>query len=508
MHYIDSLGTFTGSETDAQGNIYVIGYCNVGSWYHFNNGDSLRIAITNNDTSALSFSFSSDNGFLVKLDSNGHYLWHAVFDDHSSYAQGYPVQGGLPNRIIVKNGEIFITGSFLANLSYVRNDISQRMYTLTNSVYARDNPNRFLVKINPTGSLAWKSYGHYTTTNSTEPADIAAGLNGDIMMVSDFENSVKFYDNDSTLIVNETGVVANNRSFLIRMNSTGHMVWKAKIEHQSGGNFQTQFSHIVTDNTGSAYITGDIDIFSMLVPLQVTNGDGSISISDTLSGFAILKFDINGRYRWSVGSKTAYYGWGKALVYKAGQLYAAGNVSNNGQNLSNFTFTSTNGVNYTGNFFQTELFIVNYDTAGVLKKVAKSGDNGYGQLEPHGLVLDSANNYIITGITDYTSDTTNVVFNQSFPVRGVDVFFAKISSDFCINCDIATWTGAVSSAWNNPQNWLCNVVPIASTPVTIPAGTNYSAIITSGQSFSVWSLDIQPAATMTVQAGATFNVLH
>ncbi len=508
MHYIDTLGTITGSETDTQGSIYAIGYCHIRSWYHFNNGDSLQIAMTNADSVAPSYT-SSTNGFLVKLDSTGRYLWHAVFDDHSSTNIGYPVQGGLPNRVIVKNGEIFITGSFLANLSYVRNDSSERMYSLANSTSALYNQNKFLVKIKADGFLGWKSYGHYNTTNTTQPADIAAGLNGDIMYVSDYENSVKFYDNDSSLIVNETGVVANRRSFLIRMNSTGHLVWKAKIEHPIGTvNYTTQFSHVVTDNTGAVYITGQIMNFSTPTPLEVTNGNATISLTDTLSGFAIIKFDRNGQYRWSVGTKNPYYGWGRALVYKAGQLYAAGNVSNNGQPVSSFKFTSTNGVNYTGSFLANEFFIVNYDTAGVFKKLAKSGDNGNGRLQPAGLALDSANNYIITGLTSYGSDTSFIVFNQPFQTRGIDVFFAKISAEFCINCNIATWTGTVSSAWDNPQNWSCNTVPGPATPVIVPAGNPYSPIIFAGQSFSVWSLDLQTGATLTVQTGAIFHVLH
>lgn len=509
MHYIDTLGTFTGSETDPQGSIYVIGYCNTRSWYHFNNGDSMQISITNTDTLYPGSSATSQNGFLLKLDSTGRYLWHTVFDDNSNYFQGYQVQGGLPNRIMVKNGEIFITGKFLAHLTYVRNDSTVRLFTLTNTIDPNLNQNKFLVKIRPDGFLAWKSYGHYNTTNSTDPADIAAGPNGDVMFVSDFETGVKFYDNDSTLIVNETGVTASNRSFLMRMNSTGHLVWKAIIETQAS-NYFCKFSHIASDNSGSAYITGKIQNYSTTTPLQITNANSSISITDTLSGFLILKFDKNGQYQWSVGSKNPYYGLGSAITNKGAYIYATGTIRNNGQTVSNFTITSTNGINTTDNFIDNEFFIVKYDTAGVLKNLAKSGDNPGGYMQPGGLTLDSANSFIITGIADYNyaSISNHTIFNQPFQTNGIDVFFAKLSADFCANCDHVSWTGIVNTAWDNPQNWSCNAVPGSTSQVTIPGTAPHMPVITGSQSFEVWSLDIQTGATMTIQTGGTLHILH
>jgi len=41
------------------------------------------------------------------------------------------------------------------------------------------------------------------------------------------------------------------------------------------------------------------------------------------------------------------------------------------------------------------------------------------------------------------------------------------------------WTGTVSTAWENPANWNCGMIPNATTDVTIPTGLNNYPVINS-----------------------------
>jgi uncharacterized repeat protein (TIGR01451 family) len=68
----------------------------------------------------------------------------------------------------------------------------------------------------------------------------------------------------------------------------------------------------------------------------------------------------------------------------------------------------------------------------------------------------------------------------------------------------ATWTGAVSTAWENPGNWNCGVVPDAQTDVIISkAGT-----ITVNSTTAIRSLNVKPGVQFMVGAGVEFKILH
>lgn len=66
-----------------------------------------------------------------------------------------------------------------------------------------------------------------------------------------------------------------------------------------------------------------------------------------------------------------------------------------------------------------------------------------------------------------------------------------------------SWTGAVSSAWENAANWNCGVVPDATTNVFIDKG---NVIVSSNA--SVRSIALKPGVQFWVSAGNTFIVLH
>ncbi|MES2848264.1 MAG: rhamnogalacturonan lyase [Bacteroidota bacterium] len=66
-----------------------------------------------------------------------------------------------------------------------------------------------------------------------------------------------------------------------------------------------------------------------------------------------------------------------------------------------------------------------------------------------------------------------------------------------------TWTGAVSTAWENPLNWSCNILPDENTDVIINSGT-----VDLNSTTAIRSLMLNTAAMLTTYTGNQLNVLH
>ena len=66
-----------------------------------------------------------------------------------------------------------------------------------------------------------------------------------------------------------------------------------------------------------------------------------------------------------------------------------------------------------------------------------------------------------------------------------------------------TWTGAVSTVWENPLNWSLGVLPNPCTQVIINSGT----IILSSNAV-IYSLTINPGVIVTINAGYNLTILH
>jgi hypothetical protein len=65
---------------------------------------------------------------------------------------------------------------------------------------------------------------------------------------------------------------------------------------------------------------------------------------------------------------------------------------------------------------------------------------------------------------------------------------------------LSTWTGATSTAWNEPTNWSSGLVPVATTDVTIPAVAN-QPVVTGAQACG--GIRLRPAATLTLAPAPT-----
>ena len=77
------------------------------------------------------------------------------------------------------------------------------------------------------------------------------------------------------------------------------------------------------------------------------------------------------------------------------------------------------------------------------------------------------------------------------------------NSDIYVLQFYESWTGSVSTAWENPANWSCGVVPDSNTNVVLVNGT-----IVINSNVTINTLSINPGVNLTVTTGNNFIILH
>lgn len=114
------------------------------------------------------------------------------------------------------------------------------------------------------------------------------------------------------------------------------------------------------------------------------------------------------------------------------------------------------------------------------------------------------NNVLIDGAT---SQTYNVTENG---VYKVSVSYGEGSSGTSAGLLVrqaSTWTGTAEDGdWNNPANWSCGVLPLASDHIVINESTGSHPVIGNASLMSVRSLTLTEDAELTVESGSTLEV--
>jgi hypothetical protein len=68
------------------------------------------------------------------------------------------------------------------------------------------------------------------------------------------------------------------------------------------------------------------------------------------------------------------------------------------------------------------------------------------------------------------------------------------------------WAGTVSSDWNDAGNWTCGFVPGVNDHVSIPSGTPYAPVVTSGDTVNTKNLTLASSVNVTLGASSVLKV--
>lgn len=211
--------------------------------------------------------FSSNTGYLVKLDSNGNFLWGKKFSN-SSFSYG---------EIAVDNNDnIILYSEFWDSVDVNPGDTPQIEYGSTPGT-----TDSYFVKFDALGNYLWSS--SITSKKNINSISISVDGNNDIYLTGNQYDSIFLSPNTYNKAIAPIGL---RNQFLIKLNSAGNYLWHKNIVKGNIANIQF--------NNNFIYHTGNF-IDSLIIQsntnLDTVIGKGGFD-------FYIEKLDLSGNRIW------------------------------------------------------------------------------------------------------------------------------------------------------------------------------------------------------------------
>jgi len=293
---------------DLHNNVYVTGtFSDISlNIYNSNNPNGDYVATINGVGSDISY-----NGFLIKYDSNGNYLWGSQIGGKDSNA--YTQSSGCCTDF---NNNVYLTGLFHdlscniynANTNPANNSPA-KILQKTSGILDPENFDAFVAKYDASGRVKWATKIGGTQNPHAASFSICSDLKNCVYLTGYFsELSLNIYDahgNIKKTLTNTsgTGNPEYSDAFISKYDSHGNFKWAA----QMGG--KTPFDQgisVSTDINHNVYVSGSFSDLSF----NIYNADGSIGykLSNTIGvdGFDVevlntflIKYNSNGYVQWA-----------------------------------------------------------------------------------------------------------------------------------------------------------------------------------------------------------------
>ncbi len=238
-----------------------------------------------------------------------------------------------------------------------------------------------------------------------QATDITTDINGDIITVGSFEDTVNF----GGITLHSLG---SSDIFVAKYNNTGTEIWALR----EGGIDYDQALSVTTDNLGNIIVTG---IFSGTVSFEtaVLTSQGNYDIFTA-------KYDTNGAMLW------VHQGGGEGYDY--GYEVTTDNLNNviitgTYEQVANFDSISVQSGNPYG-----DIYVVKYNSLGAVQWVHNAYNQTGGQSFyniSYGAATDLNNDVFITGsFSGSITFGTSTTLVSSFDGTNADIFLAKYDS--------------------------------------------------------------------------------
>ncbi|NVN93664.1 MAG: T9SS type A sorting domain-containing protein [Bacteroidetes bacterium] len=328
--------------------------------------------------------------FLIKLDNAGNGIW-GIHSNATIYANANDV-------CVDRHGDLYVTVNYKGNISFGNNN-----FTCTNAT------DLILVKFNSSASPIWAKYfkGDYLTTVSS----IATDSEGNVNICGYYAGKTMTFD--SVVINNTTSDSSNRDIFIARYNADGSFAWA-----RSAGRYENDWGYdICTDNKGNIYVTGEFNGSSIIFDNYVLHGNGCRNTF-------VLKLNSNNTIIWAKGfGGQSGNNTGSAIICDASDnFYLGGSFFYAFQNDSCSLYSADN----------LDVYIAKFDASGS-PIWAKNGGNAL-YIDVAYISIDLSGNCFVTGsFVGATATFGSIILNHDTVITNHDIYIANLGLPTGIN---------------------------------------------------------------------------
>ena len=316
---------------DGGGNVYISGFFNES--VDFDPGAGVTNLV----------SAGSSDSFILKLSSNGNFVWAKRIGGISS--------DSTSNLDLDQYGNLYVTGGFTDTVDF---DPGVNTSNLT-STGERDV---FIAKLDGNGGFIWsKGIGGTLSENAK---DSALDGSGNIYVTGEFRGSADFDPGIGTNNLISTGL---RDIFIGKFDNNGDLIWVKGF----GGIDHEFIEGLVIDGNEDVYLTGE---FGDTVDFDPGTGISNMTSAGWKDIF-VTKFEANGNFAWAKSMGGASFetghdiGWdkNKGLIV-LGELYNGSGDFDPGPGVTNLTSAGENDIFITKLVTVPQTFYVKWNANG------------------------------------------------------------------------------------------------------------------------------------------------
>ena len=246
--------------------VYVLG--TFGGTVDFDPGSGEYLLTT--DTSI----YLMTNIFLLKLDSNGNFVWAKNFGDVTSFDISY-------HFTIDGQGDILLTGFFNIPNSYYSSLYPDPYQELTD--LATDMR---IIKLNPNGDILWDKV--LTGNGNVGANGIAVDSQDNVLIAGNFAGTIDF---DPSAGISELISQSEDDIFIEKLDTDGNFIWVKQL----AGNIFDGAIDILADDQDNIYTLG---YYRQNIDFDPSSNDYIGQSTNNHKNAFVLKLDSSGNFQW------------------------------------------------------------------------------------------------------------------------------------------------------------------------------------------------------------------